>query len=715
MQRLAAITNNIILFVLFLLLFLLAFESRIQLPAWLQVVGRLHPVVLHIPIGSFVFSFVLLFLRDVFRKKQFRLLVLLCLLFVSLSASVTALFGFFLSVNGDYGTDALLQHKVSGVVFSIVSYALLLWFRYGINDSRIFYGIGIIVFLFLILAGHTGAILTHGENYILEPVTKSTVIKDPEATPLYELVVMPVLEGKCFGCHNESKAKGKLIMTSVEKFRQGGKSGPVWMAGDPDSSRMIKYIHLPLEHDDHMPPDGKPQLSSFEIALLESWIRSGADFDRRVAEYPPSDTLVALAKIVLNTPGKRSGEMAYTFKAASADAIEKLNTPFRFVAPLYQSSPALQADFFIRESYQPKALEELRAVSNQVVSLNLSKMPVTDDELRIVSGFKNLEKLNLNFTAIQGHGLKDLATLSRLESISLSGTGVTAEHLHPLASCDSLKEVFLWNTQVREEEIKELKAKYPDILFVRSLFADERLLPLGKPQWVNEGVLKKGEPLILRHSMPGVSVRYTLDNTAPDSLSGLTYNGPVKVKETVKLKAIACKEGWYCSKLLEATVFVEGIKPDQVNLLSPPDKQYQGEGASSLTDLQKGLPDFFREPSWLGFRENAFEASFEFSNSPKLSKVVISYADNLGSYIFPPAEVEVWGGSNENDAKLIKSVKLAMPQSYRANSMEALVIPFGPATHAYYKIVAKPVGRLPEWHGGKGQKGWVFVDEVFYY
>jgi hypothetical protein len=30
----------------------------------------------------------------------------------------------------------------------------------------------------------------------------------------------------------------------------------------------------------------------------------------------------------------------------------------------------------------------------------------------------------------------------------------------------------------------------------------------------------------------------------------------------------------------------------------------------------------------------------------------------------------------------------------------------------YLKLVVTPVAKLPKWHQGKGDKGWVFVDEV---
>ena len=106
-------------------------------------------------------------------------------------------------------------------------------------------------------------------------------------------------------------------------------------------------------------------------------------------------------------------EKQYNFDAASSDVVAELNTPFRSVFPLYQNSPAIQADFFLKDNFQTKSLEELKSVANQLVVLNLSKMPVTDKDLKIISSFRNLEILNLNFTRIQGSGLSDLARFGK--------------------------------------------------------------------------------------------------------------------------------------------------------------------------------------------------------------------------------------------------------------------------------------------------------------
>jgi uncharacterized membrane protein len=717
MQRSIRIFTNLIFSVQVLLLFLLFFEDRIELPAWLQVAGRMHPMVLHVPIGILILLFVFMILRNSFTKKQFRRVILVSLAMASLSAAVTALFGFFLSIGGDYGADALKQHKFSGVALSIAAFFLLVWYSNMKKSEIVFYSSVIFTIVLLVFAGHTGSVLTHGENYVLEPVTRQvSETLTVENASLYQLAVMPVLERKCFSCHNESKAKGKLIMTDAEKFRSGGESGVAWVSGNPDSSRMIQHIRLPIEHDDHMPPDGKPQLNPSEISLLEAWIQSGADFEKKFDEFQEGDTLKLLATSIINSINRNTQEEAYSFKAVSADVITKMNTPFRTVFPLYQNSPALQADFFVKESFKLNSLEELKEIKEQLVILNLSKMPIADADVKLISQFVNLEKLNLNFTLVKGEGLQNLKSLVHLESLSLSGTSVNKEALTVLLSLPALTEVFIWNTSIQESEIAELQKLYPKIEFIHTLFNDNSLLALSKPILVNEGIIKKGELLQLKHTMPGVVIRYSIDDTVPDSVAGAQYEKPIAVTETFRLKAIACKEGWYCSKLLEMTCYVEGMKPEQVILLAPPDKQYPGEGATSLTDGRKGFTDVLKEPSWLGFRENAFEAGFSFgSNPPELHKVVLSYADNLGGYIFPPTDVEVWGGDNENELKKISSVKIDQPTAYRSQSMQALDISFDPAKYSYYKILARPVSKLPTWHNGKGQKGWFFVDEVFFY
>jgi hypothetical protein len=61
----------------------------------------------------------------------------------------------------------------------------------------------------IIWAGHLGADITHGENFVLAPVTPSHTKPQVGLSDafIYADLVEPILEAKCMGCHNSSKAK----------------------------------------------------------------------------------------------------------------------------------------------------------------------------------------------------------------------------------------------------------------------------------------------------------------------------------------------------------------------------------------------------------------------------------------------------------------------------------------------------------------------------
>lgn len=707
---------NLIFCIQVLLTFLSFFGEQIKLPLWLQITGRLHPLVLHLPIGFAILFFILILLpkRSSLEHKTLDAIVRIILLLTSLLASVTALSGFLLSTQGDYGLDSLSTHKVSGIILSWLCYGLLLGYDSLHERKIVFWGVNAFTLFVLFFTGHTGATLTHGENFVLAPLSKDTKrLLMAENSSVYQLAVEPLLEKKCYSCHNPSKAKGGLVMTSVASFKKGGKHGKEWVEGKPSESRLIKVIHLPLTHDQHMPPDGKAQLTIDEATLLKLWIQSGANFDVKIAELKPKDSLKLMASAMMATH-QNIEEKIYPFSPASESTVEKLNTPFRALSPLYQNSPALRADFFVREAFRVQALEELKEIQDQLVELNLSHMPLSDKDLVVVGRFRNLEKLNLNFTRVTSD-LSPLLSLRHLHSLSLSGTAVNSPEVNKLLSLPELRELFVWNTPISYSYQLVLTNRHKNLTIVWNIFNDEKPVKLSPPSMTNDGVLKKNEPLTLKHVMPGVTIRYTLDGAMPDSVHGRIYEAPIPLTGPVNLKARAYKKGWLKSDTYEAICFKEGYKAEKIELFTKPDPQYPGEGAEGLADGRKGVVDLFKEPSWMGFKENSFVAGFDFgAGSPLIKNIVISYGRNTGAYIFPPAEVQVWAGNSKDHVILVKSIKIAQPTANESAKIDALVIPLADERKTYYKIFVMPLNKLPAWHSGKGQKGWFFVDEVFF-
>ncbi len=700
---------NLLFFLQILLVFLLIFESRIQLPLWLEVAGRLHPAIVHLPIGFISFYLILYLFRKNFKKKNYQKFSYFILMITCLSTVAAAICGLFLSRQGDYESVAL--HKWSAVLFNFVCYAALILQQAKMLEAALAVVAFVVLSAQIFVVGHSGGELTHGKGYVFSPLHKNDPKEDSKTKSAYDVAVRPVLEKKCFTCHNENKAKGKLVMTSPEKFVKGGEHGAAFIAGDVQQSRMIKNIFLPVEMDDHMPPSGKPQLTSRETKLLMAWIKSGASFDKMLGSFAESDSLRILASQIEVTEKK---VVTYDFDAASPAGIQKLNTPFRAVFALYKNSPALRADFFVSEMYKPEALKELNEIKTQLTELSLAKMPVTDQELGVISKFENLEMLNLNFSKITGSGLENLSEMKHLRILSLAGTSVTFEQLQKI-SLPALKELYVWNTPLTSQQVNDLKNTFKSTKVYSTEFKDDTILKLQPPSLAHKDVFKKGMPIELKHPMQGVTIRYTIDGTLPDSVKGTVFDKPFAVGSTFKLTAIACKDGWRCSDRLEALCFVEGLKPIEVKLITQPDKTYKGEGATTLTDSKLGLADQYKEPVWLGYRNEPLEAVFIFDQMKSIKNISISYAKNLNAYLFPPSKVDLYASNDGHSFILLKTILPEPPTSYTdGTKKEAIFLNLDGVAHRAFKIKMTPLPKLPQWHGGKGERAWFFVDEVFF-
>ena len=715
MNQLRSIISNAVFALQILLIFLLLFENKVSLPVWLQPLGRMHPLILHFPIALLVLVGLFQLFRKNLQAEGYENIVCFTLYITALSTSLAALMGFFLSREEGYSSNMLDWHKWTGVAVSMLTYGLLLVYeneswRQKVFNPLLALGVGTLLF-----TGHFGASLTHGEDYLWEPLMSEEKVS-PQ-TPVYHAAIQPLLKAKCQSCHNPDKKKGKLDMSSVNALLKGGKNGPVWEAGDAASSHMIQRIHLPMEDDDHMPPDGKPQLSPDEIALLESWIDSGADTELTLAELEDGTALekwvsVSLENNQLETP-------TYSFEAASDETIDELNDPFRSVYPLSLGSPALSAQLFVRSSFNNQRLEELLQVREQLVSLNLTDLPISDEHLKTIGQFENLEKLILNGTDITGDNFEALAGCKKLRSLAFSNTEVNAENARKaLEQLPSLEEMYLWSTAISEDEVHDLADTYANTSFEYGYIPEDSLkLPLTPPVLVNESnVLSKGEKVELKHNFPGVIIRYTIDGTDPDSLKSPAYEGPVQVDQFTEVRTLAYHPDWLASRTASFTFFKEGFYPEEVKLQTRPNPQYSGSGGNTLFDGEKGKASTFRSPLWLGYRANEFKALFDFGDQPpKISHVTISYARNIGSYIMPPVYVEVWAGNDPDHLQQLIRIRPPQALAGQATTEKGLDIEIPKSEFRYYQLIAQPIMRLPNWHRGAGDKGWFFVDEVFWY
>ena len=95
MQPIKKISEGILLGGIIFLLFILIFQNSVNIPRWLQVVGRMHPMFLHFPIVLLLLSFFTFWMP--LRSENAEIYNVLRLV-AALSAVITAIMGLLLSI-----------------------------------------------------------------------------------------------------------------------------------------------------------------------------------------------------------------------------------------------------------------------------------------------------------------------------------------------------------------------------------------------------------------------------------------------------------------------------------------------------------------------------------------------------------------------------------------------------------------------------------------
>lgn len=447
---------------------------------WLGFLGEFHPVFLHLPIGAF--SLVLLMeICRIFTFGKYKPQTTLALAFASGTAVFAAVFGYFLYLSGEFNGDLIEEHKRDGIIFTIVlivtylaKYAADVMPRKGLLKP--IYGIGVIATTgAMISAGHHGGEITHGD-----PLKKAPWIEKEEevlsnkdiADPIvYSQIVHPILEQKCISCHGEKKQKSGLRMDSHAALIEGGDEEEALVPGNLEDSMMIAYLHLPLEDDLRMPPEGKTQLTPEEVQILEWWVKSGASETVRKSELEVTP-VIAKALNTLKTPEEIAQEEAALKKfemerlattkkvrAGLKEVLSEVNTKFpgslKYVSQA--NTDLVFSAVSYRSQFQDTDIDILSGGIGSLTELNLGATQVTDAGMKKLSMFSEIEVLKLSETTITDKGLAELANLKKLRVLNLYGTQVTDQGIKALMGHPTLKKVFLWQTKTTPDGAEELE------------------------------------------------------------------------------------------------------------------------------------------------------------------------------------------------------------------------------------------------------------------
>ncbi len=667
--------------------------------------GKFHPLALHFPI---VFGILIIIYFLFYQKRRFSLDTEKLLIAGSaIVASIVAVLGLLLAGENTSGGKLILIHKWGGIAIAMLS-----WFYLSLlRVKSVFLKIYSIIFLFVLtVATHKGAQITHGINALSFPEKKS----ENQAESLnanayvYEITVAPILDEKCVACHGPDKSKGDLRLDTPENILKGGEHGNLLGSGINDSGLLLNRIHLPLAHDDHMPPDGKTQLTKEEISILNHWVKSGAGFSLKMSELEKEDSLYFLVNKI------QSDVERIALSEKPLPDLTEFNSNYCSVNARYPGSDRVEVSFFQGSFYNRENLRRLEKIRENIIELNMQGMPLEKEDLNVIVQFTNLEKLNLNYTGLEISSLYDLKTLPKLKSLSICGIDCDEAGLKKLLDDSNFSALNIWSENVNLKDLEFLVGKYPQVEITIGDNLENDVLHLNEPLIDQDSAIIPDYLTVkIRHYLKGVDIRYSTDGIEPDSIKSKRYTGPLVISENTILKAKAFKSGWISSNVVQRSFYKSEIRPDTVYLLTTPNPKYKASGAKTLFDLELGERNI-SNGKWLGYKDSDLEFVVGFRERKTLYSASFNSLINLGAHIFPIKSITVTGSVDGKNFISVASINFPESKKGDPNETKSFEIEFPEnASFKFFKFKVTNLKKLPDWHPAKRTPAWVFIDEVF--
>ena len=675
-------------------------------------IGHLHPFLVHLPIGVILFAFLLEIYGRLKKDKNYGDVVEFTLLVAAITALLSLGTGWLLGADGGYDENLLFNHRWMAVAFTITSILLYAVKRFKTNWSKKLYLPIFLLVLFLIsVTGHYGGNMTHGEDYLFLEESSEVVIENIDEAKVYAEVITPILEAKCISCHNPKKAKGGLLLTNQKDILAGGDTGsPLDTLPNKNNTLLLHRIHLPIDEEEHMPPKGKVQLTSNELALLEWWIENQHCFDCLVKELPQEERMAA----ILESLEHDTSSIAVLAKEAETVPLEWLqNVRSRGISiqTLSKQNQLLAVSMAGSDSLSTEDFEILEDYANNVVELDLGFTNMDDGLMKYIKPFENLLKLKLSHTKITDVGVEGISDFELLESLNLYGTQVSDKIVTRLKKNENLTQIYLWNTDITPKGIAILQQNSPQ-LQVQNIDADifsstelEAPVILGATSFFKDSLEVKIESLF-----KDATIYFTLDGSLP-TIDSKKYIMPFFLRNTANIKAIAVKEGWEPSELASSSFIRNNIEYASVSLNSKPNEKYSGQGGETLLDQKRGTVNFV-DGNWLGFEGKSFTAQIELMEVQKISSIAVGALSAPASWIFYPVGFTVSTSMDGKNYKIVERKELSGEEPNAEVKLNFFNIDFVPTEAKFVKVEVISPLKNPDWHPNPGGKSWIFVDEV---
>ena len=204
-------------------------------------------------------------------------------------------------------------------------------------------------------------------------------------------------------------------------------------------------------------------------------------------------------------------------------------------------------------------------------------------------------------------------------------------------------------------------------------------------------------------------IHYTLDGTEPTAASPVA-DSVLAIKENCTFRAVAVRPEGNSRILSEEIAFSKSTcKPIVAN--QPVNKQYEFKGGSTLVDGLKGNGNY-KTGRWIAFYRNDMDVTIDLQEPTEISSVAFTTCVEKGDCVFDVSGITVEvSDDNKTFTKVFSEEYPAMKETDR-NGLYEHKQTFEPVKARYVHILAPSEHSIPAWHGGKGNPGFLFVDEI---
>jgi uncharacterized membrane protein/mono/diheme cytochrome c family protein len=459
----------------------------------LTFIGHFHPVLVHLPVGILLWAIVLQWLSKLPAFASLAAAVPVTYLVGAVMAILSCASGWLLSDTATYPAETLNLHKWLGIGVAVI--ALILYYIHHKQWHNIKLPASVILISVVMAAGHFGGTLTHGEGYLTmglglsnkkDEVKRKNIANIQEAL-VYQDVVQPILEQKCYSCHAEAKQKGGLRLDNQEWMMKGGEDGIVLQPGNAEGSEIYKRIVLDPIEEKHMPPKGKLQLSDEEKRLMQWWISSGASFHAKAKEIAQTEQIKKLLTGFQGNDAVQEDLLPETaISPASEEVVLKLQQQGVAVYPVSKTSNYLSVSFVAVPELDQNIIALLRSISKQVLWLKMPGVKLDDAVIKAVAGCSNLRRLSIEHSGVTDVQLEILNSLTSLRYLNIADNKISFGGLQKLNQLKQVKQLYLFQTQVLQTDVPKLHQLFPSATIdlgnykVETLVTDTQVLRVVK-------------------------------------------------------------------------------------------------------------------------------------------------------------------------------------------------------------------------------------------